>query len=313
MHRGEFRDATGVSSMYMCTVECLCVTFCAYNITIAGSRTVASIDGDSQSATIRHAACELLLPGDGKFIQCKQCLSFWASLRVSSAHLQMRLTAKRTNPSSRVPYSVLSKEELQTRMSNVHNELRRILKQRDRLKQRLEIVVKTQGIAVDEQIHDDLKQIIKKEGNKLMESTTPNSFQRVFWQQQLDAASREDARGMRWHPLMIRWCIYLRHQSQGAYETLRECKCISLPSQRTLRDYTHHIKPTIGFSAGVDSQLYHAAKLDWCEEREKYVILLLDEMHIKESLVFDKHSGELIGFTNLGDKLPPVSPGALPE
>ena len=27
----------------------------------------------------------------------------------------------------------------------------------------------------------------------------------------------------------------------------------------------------------------------------------MDEMHIKEGLVFDKHSGELIGFTNLGD------------
>lgn len=27
----------------------------------------------------------------------------------------------------------------------------------------------------------------------------------------------------------------------------------------------------------------------------------MDEMHIKEGLVFDKHSGELIGFTNLGE------------
>lgn len=31
------------------------------------------------------------------------------------------------------------------------------------------------------------------------------------------------------------------------------------------------------------------------------MMLLMDEMHIKEGLVFDKHSGELIGFTNLGD------------
>ena len=27
----------------------------------------------------------------------------------------------------------------------------------------------------------------------------------------------------------------------------------------------------------------------------------MDEMHIKEGLVFDKHSGELIGFTSLGE------------
>lgn len=30
-------------------------------------------------------------------------------------------------------------------------------------------------------------------------------------------------------------------------------------------------------------------------------ILLIDEMDIKEDLVYDKHSGQLIGFTNLGD------------
>ena len=204
-------------------------------------------------------------------------------------------------PSSSVPYSVLSKSELQTRATNLHNEFRKLQKQRDRLKKRLEMVVEAQGITVDQQTHDDLKQIVKTEGRNLMEQAAPSSFQRVFWQQQMDAASREDARGMRWHPLMIRWCIYLRHQSQGAYETLHQSNCVSLPSQRTLHDYTHHIKPTIGYSAGVDSQLYRAAKLDQCEEREKYVILLLDEMHIRQNLVFDKHSGELIGFTNLGE------------
>ena len=47
--------------------------------------------------------------------------------------------------------------------------------------------------------------------------------------------------------------------------------------------------------------LRDAAGLDRCPEREKYVILLLDEMHIRHDLVFDKHTGNLIGFTNLGD------------
>ena len=32
-----------------------------------------------------------------------------------------------------------------------------------------------------------------------------------------------------------------------------------------------------------------------------YVILVFDEMKIKGRLVFDKHSGKLIGFTSLGD------------
>ena len=32
-----------------------------------------------------------------------------------------------------------------------------------------------------------------------------------------------------------------------------------------------------------------------------YVSVIIDEMYIKEDLVFDKHTGSLTGFTDLGD------------
>ena len=47
--------------------------------------------------------------------------------------------------------------------------------------------------------------------------------------------------------------------------------------------------------------LMEAAEVKTCAERNKCVILLLDEMHVREDLVYDKHEGELIEFTNLGD------------
>lgn len=106
---------------------------------------------------------------------------------------------------------------------------------------------------------------------------------------------------MRWHPLMLRWCLYIRYRSSGAYEAIRKSGVLKLPSQRTLRDYTHHTEANPGFSAKVDSMLMKAAEVNTCPERNKCVILLLDEMYIREDLVYDKHSGELIGFTNLGD------------
>ena len=34
------------------------------------------------------------------------------------------------------------------------------------------------------------------------------------------------------------------------------------------------------------------AKLRSCPQRETFVCLLMDEMHVKSDLVFDKHSGE---------------------
>ena len=73
-----------------------------------------------------------------------------------------------------------------------------------------------------------------------------------------------------------------------------------LPSERTLRDYTHHTTVKPGFSAEVDKMLMDAAEISSCPERNKYVLLLVDEMHIKENLVYDKFSGELVGFSSLG-------------
>ena len=87
-------------------------------------------------------------------------------------------------------------------------------------------------------------------------------------------------------------------RSSGAYEALFDSGCIRLPSQRTLRDYTHYIKASTGFSSEVDEMIMKAAKVESCPE---CVILVLDEMHIREDLGFDKHTGAVIGYTNLGD------------
>ena len=90
-------------------------------------------------------------------------------------------------------------------------------------------------------------------------------------------------------------------RSSGAYEALRSSGCIRLPSQRTLRDYTHYVKASVGFSSDVDQMLIQASKVESCPERDKYVNILMDEMHIREDLVFDKHTGAMIGYTHLGD------------
>ena len=43
------------------------------------------------------------------------------------------------------------------------------------------------------------------------------------------------------------------------------------------------------------------ANIATLEDFQKHVCLLGDEMHIKEDLVHDKTSGELVGFVNLGN------------
>ena len=41
----------------------------------------------------------------------------------------------------------------------------------------------------------------------------------------------------------------------------------------------------------VDIQLIDAAQIGSCDERKKCVALLMDEIHIKEDLVYDKFTG----------------------
>ena len=69
---------------------------------------------------------------------------------------------------------------------------------------------------------------------------------------------------------------------------------MKLPSQGTLQDYTYHTKAVVGFSKEVDEHLMITAKLLTCSEREKCVLLILDEMHLKEDLCYDKLTGMFI-------------------
>ena len=99
--------------------------------------------------------------------------------------------------------------------------------------------------------------------------------------------------------MFIKWCLYLRHLSGKAYELVRDSGCVQLPSQRTLRDYTHHISTTIGFSAQVDEMLLGIANVE--NDANRYVFLIMDEVYIKQDLVYDKHFKSVLGFVNIGD------------
>lgn len=105
---------------------------------------------------------------------------------------------------------------------------------------------------------------------------------------------------MRWHPLIIKWCLYLHHRSSGAYKTLRESGILSLPSSRTLRDYRHFAPAKAGFSRSYDQQLLDLAEKTQPSELAKHVGILIDEMYVKEGLVYNKNSGALTGFVELG-------------
>ncbi len=101
--------------------------------------------------------------------------------------------------------------ELVTRLGEVHRQYRMVTKQCDRLKAKIAAAAEQVGVCLDDEVHEDMK-VLSSGTDKLLEDLPKDSFRRIFWQQQIEAAAQKDSRTMRWHPLMIRWCLYLRHR-----------------------------------------------------------------------------------------------------
>lgn len=87
-------------------------------------------------------------------------------------------------------------------------------------------------------------------------------------------------------------------QIQCAYELLCQSGCLTLPSQHTLRDYTHHVKSDVGFSTEVDLIISLLMQLSWNLARSFRNMLCFSLMYV---LVYRKNSGTLIGFVNMGN------------
>ena len=93
----------------------------------------------------------------------------------------------------------------------------------------MKLEIEQQSIGVTQDLSHDLLSIISRSGDKM----TP--FMKLFWKQQQKNIPRS-ARGRRYHPTIIRWCISVAAKSASAYDELRDTfkDSIFLPSRRVL-------------------------------------------------------------------------------
>ena len=77
-----------------------------------------------------------------------------------------------------------------------------------------------------------------------------------------------DSRGMRWHPIVIKWCLLIRQKSSQAYDVLRDSGFINLPSPRTLFDYSHYLKSSLGLNKDVIECARQEAEQYWLYSEE---------------------------------------------
>ena len=158
----------------------------------------------------------------------------------------------------------------------------------------LQSKIDKEGVNVSESLEKDLLKIM---GGQNLEATPHMKF---FWQEQMKLLQMKKM-GRRYHPQIIRFALSLHGKSASAYRELRDSGALILPSERVLRDYKNYFKPRAGINQENIDDL--RGKTLNCSELQRYVAIVMDEMKIQSNLVFDKYSGDLIGFIDLGDPM----------
>lgn len=105
-------------------------------------------------------------------------MNYRGCLRVMLSRANSR-SSSRTDAHSCTPYHTLSTEEMQTRMKNLHDELTRITKQRNRLREKLSKLIEKDGVTVSDRTSQDLKTIMRTENKRVMEDPGSTYFQKV--------------------------------------------------------------------------------------------------------------------------------------
>ena len=128
-----------------------------------------------------------------------------------------------------------------------------------------------------------------------------DQFLELLLKDQAKALSVE-SRQMRWHPLVIKWCLRLYNKSHASYEDLRNSRVLRLPSGRTLSDYRNFNHQSSGWKAETLNSMKSEFLALKPTKRAHLGMLLFDEVKIKEGLVFDSATWELLGFTDIQEE-----------
>ena len=188
-----------------------------------------------------------------------------------------------TNGNSRMTSSqkIEKLRQLRSFASSLKSEVKRLKK---RVKQSFE----TECISLTVADSLDLKNMMDVTEKEILEAfPEKDSIQRLFWAQQKKYLKLVNKRNMKWHPMIIKWCLFMKSKSSSTYDAVRKAGFIHLPSERTLQDYTNIFTRGTGFHNDIICHLGQEVN-DLTMKHERIDGIWHDEMKIRSDLVYDK-------------------------
>ena len=235
----------------------------------------------------RSAACEVFIDAEYKKELCKPCQS---ALNAIQRTARRKSKASATPAKPKASLASCGAEKLQATVKTTRLQVKDL---EDRLQQ-LQQNIEQHGIGISEGLEKDILKIM---GGQNLEATPHMKF---FWQEQMKLLQSAKM-GRQYHPQIIRFALSLHGKSPSAYRELRDSGALILPSERVLRDYKNYFNPKAGINKENIESLHE--KTSSFTSVQRYVAVVMDEMKIQSNLVFDKVSGDLIGFIDLGDPM----------
>ena len=235
--------------------------------------------------------------------RCAKCRSYRTHLRVKRIRADHCEESVKVAHDSHAKYANLPRESLVERLKNTQKEKRSLKAKNTYLSGKLEKILKQEGMKLSKEESEDCSRLMDELTPVVEQDFDSDTPQRILWQEQIKYNQLKKKQQMRWYPLIIHFTLNLLYSSRAAYHAVTSSGFISLPSERTLRDYSHWCKVGHGVSFEFIQEAERLLQQEGIniKENEQPFVLLLDEMKVESGLVFNKNTGELIGFSNLGE------------
>ncbi|XP_071964864.1 uncharacterized protein [Antedon mediterranea] len=239
-----------------------------------------------QYKTVRNKLCYLLI--DQNSIRCLRC----KDSRDNLTRLRRRMKGRKDGRGKSAPNDSLTRNELKLKISETVKELTAAKKLVVSQQKRIEELMNRESAELLAGTVAGVEDRIPNPASELPEGSPA----RLLYDQQVK--SNKSGSGMRWHPTIVQFCIALHSKSSVAYKFIRDSQMLKLPHPQTLLNYTQFGEVKGGINPDV---LCNEAQI-WLGKRlQEHVALLIDEVKIESGPEFSKFTGNLVGFSDIGD------------